>query len=246
MKNRTTATRFTLGIAITAGALLPAASAVAQTPFYFENFESGRVGPEWTLNTRIETSYPTLSKFSGRYSNDSVKLRLAQPIVILPGGATGGGDDGSGGDGGGGGGSPPIVFSVRYTLTFDLYVVDSWDGLEARYGVDRFSVGINGVTAFNEAFSNHAQIDQTFRAPDASFHANANNYRDSVYRRISLNFTLPKGDQINVRFADGGLQGLNDESWGIDNVGLGYQVVPTPAPLALLGVAAIGRGRRRR
>jgi hypothetical protein len=124
--------------------------------------------------------------------------------------------------------------------------MDSWDGVESRYGVDRFSVGINGVTAFNEAFSNHADIDQTFRAPDASFHANANTYPDAVYRRISLDFTLPKGERINIRFADGGLQGLNDESWGIDNVGLSYQVVPSPAPLALLGLAAARSGRRRR
>ena len=34
----------------------------------------------------------------------------------------------------------------------------------------------------------------------------------------SLEFTVPQGEAIVIRWTDLGLQGLHDESWGIDNV----------------------------
>ncbi len=40
---------------------------------------------------------------------------------------------------------------------------------------------------------------------------------DAVYRNVTVSFT-PSASTASVRFADGGLQGLADESWGIDNV----------------------------
>jgi hypothetical protein len=42
-------------------------------------------------------------------------------------------------------------------------------------------------------------------------------YNDSVYRNVAATFTA-NGDTAVLRFADGGLQDINDESWGIDNV----------------------------
>ncbi|MEY2842731.1 MAG: hypothetical protein RI920_768, partial [Pseudomonadota bacterium] len=42
-------------------------------------------------------------------------------------------------------------------------------------------------------------------------------YVDAVYRNVSLSFTAGSTTAA-VRFADGGLTGLSDESWGIDNV----------------------------
>ena len=40
---------------------------------------------------------------------------------------------------------------------------------------------------------------------------------DAIHRGITLEFT-PTGGTVELRFADGGLQGLSDEAWGLDNV----------------------------
>ncbi|SCX42366.1 Ig-like domain-containing protein [Nitrosospira sp. Nsp1] len=42
-------------------------------------------------------------------------------------------------------------------------------------------------------------------------------YNDSIYRKVTATFTA-NGATAVLRFADGGLQDINDESWGIDNV----------------------------
>src|SRR5262249_13232267 len=42
-------------------------------------------------------------------------------------------------------------------------------------------------------------------------------FADAIYRNVTLAFTAAAAT-TQIRFADGGLQGLNDESWGIDNV----------------------------
>ncbi|MBX9717205.1 MAG: pre-peptidase C-terminal domain-containing protein, partial [Burkholderiaceae bacterium] len=42
-------------------------------------------------------------------------------------------------------------------------------------------------------------------------------YTDSVYRKLTLSFTAGS-TTATVRFADGGLEDINNESWGIDNV----------------------------
>src|SRR5262249_12883850 len=50
-------------------------------------------------------------------------------------------------------------------------------------------------------------------------------YGDTIYRGITLSFTAGSGTE-QVRFADGGLQGVGDESWGIDNVGVAAAATP--------------------
>ncbi|WP_367154929.1 choice-of-anchor D domain-containing protein [Methylomonas sp. HYX-M1] len=42
-------------------------------------------------------------------------------------------------------------------------------------------------------------------------------YTDSIYRQVTVSFTAGS-DSAEVRFADGGLEDLSNESWGIDNV----------------------------
>ncbi|HEY0806863.1 MAG TPA: hypothetical protein VGD84_17455, partial [Pseudonocardiaceae bacterium] len=42
-------------------------------------------------------------------------------------------------------------------------------------------------------------------------------YNDAIYRRVTLSFT-PGASSTALTFADGGLEGVNNESWGIDNV----------------------------
>ena len=42
-------------------------------------------------------------------------------------------------------------------------------------------------------------------------------YLDAIYRNVTASFTAGSSSAA-VRFSDGGLQGVDDESWGIDNV----------------------------
>jgi|GEM_PF-187621 len=44
-----------------------------------------------------------------------------------------------------------------------------------------------------------------------------NSYNDAIYRQVTASFTAGS-DTALIRFGDGGLEDLNNESWGIDNV----------------------------
>src|SRR5690349_10007007 len=95
-------------------ALLLATMAVqAQTPAtvpYSTDFESG-IGAEWSVATRDTSAPATFTAFSGRFSNDSQTLSL-----------TG------------------LTSGTSYTIFFDLYIIDSWDG-----GADQFGVEVDGT-----------------------------------------------------------------------------------------------------
>ena len=44
-----------------------------------------------------------------------------------------------------------------------------------------------------------------------------NSYNDAIYRGMTVQFTATSSTSA-INFADGGLEGINNESWGIDNV----------------------------
>lgn len=102
-------------------------------------------------------------------------------------------------------------------ICFDLFVNDSWDGTNPTYGgPDRFGFGIDGTTIWNEPYNSSnapaggtiiqgpAQMWFTGRWPD---------------RVIQYCVEIPHTNSTaNFTFFGSGLQGLNDESWGLDNV----------------------------
>ena len=57
----------------------------------------------------------------------------------------------------------------------------------------------------------------TVYAPRASQNLGFSSYTDSVYRNITVPFTA-QGTLDSIKFSDGSIQGISDESWGIDNV----------------------------
>ena len=57
----------------------------------------------------------------------------------------------------------------------------------------------------------------TVYAPRASQNLGFSSNNDSVYRNITVPFTV-QGMLDSIKFSDGSLQGIGDESWGIDNV----------------------------
>ena len=110
-------------------------------------------------------------------------------------------------------------------------------------------VSVNTANIFNNTFTNHAGITQSFRAPDVGGrNLGFMDYKDAIYRQVTVQFEDPGTHDIQIRWADGGLQGINDESWGIDNVNVSYQVVPAPTGAAALlgGLGLLGARRRRR
>lgn len=201
---------------------------------YSNSFEAREMGAEWSSNSRLEWWYPTFTTFNGNYSGSFTQLTLPARAP--------GSNSGPGGDGGGG------YNYLLYTVTFDFYAIDSWDGNDTRYGMDTFQVLVNNRSLLRDTFSNHATISQTFRAPDmgGTNLGFDDRWNDSIYRRIALNFTVPDGAPIQIRWEDLGLQGMNDESWGIDNVVVSYQMVPAPGAALSLGSGLLMFGRRRR
>ena len=157
------------------------------------------VGSEWST-TNVDNTYPkNFSRFLGRFSNEFTTLALS----TVPG--------------------------QVYRLEFDFYAIDSWDGnYPYYYGPDYLDVSIDSERLFHETF-HLAATDQSYRKPDQEpTDLGFGGWTDSIYRRIPLVFTATNST-TQIKFADGGLQGLNDESWGIDNVKV-WTVDATAAP----------------
>jgi len=184
---------------------------------YFNDFES-TVGSEWSNTTTSAT--PVGSRgFLGEFSNETASLSL-----------TGLGQHNS------------------ITVSFDLYVISSWDGnstLETtEYGIlgpDVWDLSVGDQSLIHTTFSNHfndsissTSTRQAFRdafgdgdyaAGTGAAETNTLGYMhpvqtstpmDSVYH---LTVTFDHLDSnLQIDFSALGLQGITDESWGLDNV----------------------------
>ncbi len=198
-----------------------AGSASAQ--LYSEDFNTGVAGPEWSIQT--VTAAPSGEQFLGRFANATATLTL---------------------------GSLPAHSEL--TVSFDLYIINTMDGNEP------FTVSEGANTLFQTTFSNNANAGQWFpnqigqgvtSSPGTGADPNSQtllqfppiNGADLANAVYHLSFTFPHADSaLAFSVSASGLQGISDESWGIDNV----VVTPTPG-VGLVGVAAgLLAGRRRR
>ena len=152
--------------------------------FYSNDFESG-VGAEWSLTNLNSEVMTPFSVFSGRFDNDTQTLTVSN-----------------------------LVVGADYSLLFDLYIIDSWDG-----GNDRFKVDVAGNNLFNHSFYVNPPSYQTY--PDAPDVGPSDfgflNYNDSIYRQVEVPFQAVSNVQ-EIAFYGSGLQEGDDETWGIDNV----------------------------
>jgi MYXO-CTERM domain-containing protein len=208
--------------------------ASADIVLYQSDFESGLIDPQWGHTARLDHS-PAFTRFMGRYSentetvlNNSVSLRLQLP-------------DDTGTSGGGAG-----TNTDQYYLKFDLYAIDSWDGNASMNGPDLFEVFINGANLFSHTFSNHTPGQTYPFAPTVGpVNLGFSSYdADTIYRDIVIPFSAGSATELIVKWRSIGLQGMTDESWGIDNVSVSQ--VPTPGSAALLSLGGLVFAARRR
>jgi hypothetical protein len=163
------------------------------------DFESGRdvyttdfaIGSDSNWSpTSTDASSAEFTRFLGRFANNSATLTL------------------------------PTEPGVAYAIDFDLMIIDTWDGNGPSSGPDFFNVEVAGNVAFRHTFTTSGQNQSYPFAPDLggkNFGWGAAN--DAVYRNIRVNFVATAA-QTPIRFFGSDLQGVNDESWGIDNVRL--------------------------
>ena len=168
---------------------------------YWNDFEAS-AGAEWS-NHLLDAS-PSGRQFLGQFGNSRTRLALA----CLPAHQT-------------------------LRLSFDLYVLRSWDGNDGEPPIapDLWSFSVSGSTLLITTFSNWSGDYQAYPLayPYGSYLAftgatevNALGYEfngspmDATYH---LSFLFPhQTDALEVSFSAAGLQPLEDESWGLDNV----------------------------
>lgn len=225
---------------LSAALLLPAASAHAIV-LYAHDFQSA-VGAEWSHATRMDTPtpYPFGARtFLGEFGNETVSLTLSG-----------------------------LSAHNSLVLEFDLYLIRSWDGSSSGtafdYGNDAFKVSLgDGTVLLDETFANGNPAGQSYGPlPLNPYHTGAaetyslgfvfydgiqqtSQVMDSVYH---LSFAFASNtDLLTLNFTGYGLQGLDDESWGLDNVRVSAVPEASSATLMGLGLFALAwRTRRRR
>ena len=107
------------------------------TTVFSDTFE-GAAQAQWSQSATDNSVPGVFTRFSGRFGN------LAQTLTL------------SG-----------LTAGQATTLSFDLYVLDSWDGTNTSSGPDQFEVSADGQLLMREAFSNFSHLGQTFNASTA-------------------------------------------------------------------------------
>mgnify|MGYP000508562102 CR=1 FL=1 len=195
---------------------------------YSADFEGGTAGPEWSLTALSQS--PSGRNFLGRLGNDAAVLTLSN------------------------------VPAQTVQLEFDLYIIGTWDGND-NPGPDRWMLDlVGGQTLLSTTFAVGDETSWRTQAYPNAEGAGANTNRSGATENNSLGYIVygfqrdavwhmtyqfeNTDPTLAVRFSAAGLQQLEDESWGLDNVGL--TLIPAPGAAGVLGLAGLAMFRRRR
>jgi len=152
-------------------------------------------------------------------------------------------------------------------LNFDLYIFDSWDGLNTSpVGQDFFGVRIDDteyVWSFGGRASSYFMNDRTAEVDDDFVTGSYNDIFswgdiDRYFSDYYNGFVIPhSAEDLTISFFGRGLQSINDESWAVDKLSIvtseemlfsgksGYLLSDVGAPLMLsmfmFGAAAFTR-----
>ena len=203
----------------------------SQASIIYQNDFEESAGAEWSTSLLDVTPVGNRS-FLGQFLNETVSLSLDN-----------------------------LEAHNTMTVSFDLFVINSWDGTQVGGGgYDYFLLDVaNGANLLTTTFSNTEEFDhnQGYSAlnPNGDFEAmtgaaekNTLGYSffgDSVY---NLSFTFAHtGSSVQFDFSGMGLQNLADESWGLDNVVVETSTVntiPEPTTLFLFALPLIALTRK--
>ncbi|HYF14461.1 MAG TPA: FG-GAP-like repeat-containing protein [Phycisphaerales bacterium] len=130
---------------------------------------------------------------------------------------------------------------VRYTLIFDLYTLDTWDGDSASNGGDAVRIATRSAVLVEDTFARSIQTPSTspYTSTLTPFRWTSNlggqSSADGRWRVVAR-FTATDA-QTPITFSAENLQSLADESWALDNVRVvaTAQEGPYIAPFAEVG-----------
>jgi hypothetical protein len=227
--------RMLAALAVAALLLVPSMAAAAFVEVYSNDFET-EVGLGWTFASGsglIATSpSPVFEKFLGTDATYGISNNTA--TLTLTG----------------------LTPHTQVRVTFDLYIIQSWDGNSTANGPDYWQLQQGATSLISTTFSNVGGSLQSFpdnyladnlpRTGAAAINAlgYGGSFGDSTYQLI---YTFAHSGDVALHFSASGLQAIADESWGLDNVKVEVNAIPLPSTLLLLGsgLGLLGALRRR-
>jgi hypothetical protein len=198
----------------TAGTISAPADLSGLAEVYSSDFEAA-AGPEWSNQTRTTTTGTDIpvTSYLGRFANQSVALTLT--------------------------GLPDHTSLV---LEWDQLILDSWDGSGPNGGPDRFGIFVAGIgfIDYEKVFPSTSGWPSIGVDPDVTGEFGpVATYADRYYQGLTA--AIPhSGDSVTIVFFGAGLQGVGDESWGIDNLSVLADDAATP-PLSRVDLQIVPR-----
>ncbi len=184
---------------------------------YFYDFSGASSG--WS-NYKTSTTPTGGRRFLGRYGNEAATLNLS---------------------------GLPAHDTVE--VEFDLFVIDTWDGNATSAGPDYWELWADGARQFRTTFNNHAGGAQSypgeFQSSNPSYAGAAERgalgYGSDAVYHIRRSFDHIAGT-FQLDFRALGLESLDNESWGLDNVRV--RVINSNVPLANSSFTVVFWARR--
>ena len=166
-----------------------------------DDFQNGVTG-SWTDTTTATAPADGTRGFLGQFGNGTVSL----PITGIPS-------------------------HTEVTISFDLYLLNSWDG-NGGAGHDRVTITADATTLLDTTFSNVTNgSDNSQQSYPASYlgayytarqgASEANTLGGTFYGDSVYNFTYTfahTASTLQFDFSASGLEDVSNESWGLDNV----------------------------